>query len=145
MAAMGNVAAVGGGAVGGRRVAELEQEADAEEDECAAAGDANDGGGVERLRRRLAAEGRWRKATLEELEKDRCAAADEAELEQEADAEEDECATASDANGGDMEEGGSVERLRRRFVTEERRREVALEPGGAREGEARGGVRGRRG
>uniref|UniRef100_A0A0E0MVB6 GTD-binding domain-containing protein n=1 Tax=Oryza rufipogon TaxID=4529 RepID=A0A0E0MVB6_ORYRU len=34
---------------------------------------------MERLRRRLAAEGRWRKATLEELEKDRCAsAADEA-------------------------------------------------------------------
>lgn len=32
-----------------------------------------------------------------------------------------------DANGGDMEEGGSVERLRRRFVTEERRRR-SLEP-----------------
>ncbi|EAY86038.1 hypothetical protein OsI_07402 [Oryza sativa Indica Group] len=101
--------------------AELEQEADAEEDECAAAGDTNSGGAeegdnVERLRRRLAAEGRRREVALEELEKERRAAASAAaELEQEADAEEDECAAASDANGGDMEEGGSVERLRRPF------------------------------
>uniref|UniRef100_A0A0D9ZLS6 GTD-binding domain-containing protein n=1 Tax=Oryza glumipatula TaxID=40148 RepID=A0A0D9ZLS6_9ORYZ len=67
--------------------AELEQEADAEEDECAAAGDANggcgsgaeEGGSVERLRRRLAAERRRREAALEELEKERRAAASAAD------------------------------------------------------------------
>ncbi|KAF0890429.1 hypothetical protein E2562_002806 [Oryza meyeriana var. granulata] len=61
--------------------AELEQEADPEEENCAAV-DANGGaeeGNVERLRRRLAAERRLREAALEELEKERRAAASAAD------------------------------------------------------------------
>uniref|UniRef100_A0A0D9W5V9 GTD-binding domain-containing protein n=1 Tax=Leersia perrieri TaxID=77586 RepID=A0A0D9W5V9_9ORYZ len=63
--------------------AELEQEADAaEDDDCAtvAASGAEEGGNsVERLRRRLSAERRLRDAALEELEKERRAAASAAD------------------------------------------------------------------